>query len=191
MVTSSSQDHVDDLKKKVKKVLEDDEDLPPAQIIPRRIKVWKTKGRKIINKDTSKNVAEILKNIDTSDSDIIEIVGELDRLADLGLSDNQVLLAHCLVRHAFYSSCVLILGIAVKLSGDNPVRDRITSNLSLEYVDIFLKAHAKGKFTDDDLQLNHVRVEGNKVPKFVQKYEEMLGRKRKVIGEVRCFRILS
>ena len=65
------------------------------------------------------------------------------------------------------------------------------SDLNLDYEDIFLKAHAKGEFTDDDFDLNYVMVEDSEVPKFVREYEEMLGRKRKVIDDVRRFRILS
>lgn len=77
------------------------------------------------------------------------------------------------------------------LNGDDPLGDPITSNLDLAYKDIFLYAHNKGKFTAEDFDLNDVIMDDNsKVPEFVQKLEEMMGRKRKVPDNVSCFSYL-
>ena len=91
-VNISRHDLVEDFKNKVKKVVEDDPNLP-AHVVARSLQVWKTKGTKIINKNTLKQLATILRSIDTDDEDTIERVSEFDGLADLELSDNQVLLA--------------------------------------------------------------------------------------------------
>ncbi|KAF8468574.1 kinase-like domain-containing protein [Russula ochroleuca] len=74
------------------------------------------------------------------------------------------------------------------LNGDDPLGDPITSNLDLAYKDIFLHAHNKGKFTAEDFDLNNVIMDDNsKVPEFVQKHEEMMGRKRKVPDNLPTF----
>ena len=71
------------------------------------------------------------------------------------------------------------------LNGDDPLGDPITSNLDPAYKEIFLYAHIKGKFTAEDFDLNSVIMDDNSnVPEFVQKHEDMLGRKRKVPDEV-------
>jgi hypothetical protein len=77
------------------------------------------------------------------------------------------------------------------LNGDDPLGDPITSNLDLAYKDMFLYAHTRGKFTAEDFDLNDVITDDNsKVPEFVRKHEEMLGRRRKVPDNVSYFRFL-
>jgi hypothetical protein len=89
-INISCHDLVEDFKNNLKKVVDDDPDLPDD--VARRLQVWKTKGTKIINKNSFKQLATILRSIDTNDEDTIERVSEFDGLADLELSDNQVLL---------------------------------------------------------------------------------------------------
>jgi hypothetical protein len=65
-----------------------------------RLTVWKTKGA-IINNSTSKQLAEILRGINVNDEDIIEVLDEAKRVADLGLSDVRALSYNYLVCHVF------------------------------------------------------------------------------------------
>ncbi|KAH9064005.1 hypothetical protein EDB87DRAFT_1681132 [Lactarius vividus] len=65
----------------------------------------------------------------------------------------------------------------------NQVGDPVTSQVAREYEHCFLRAHAIGVFTEDDIELNDiVDVADNDVPEFVEKYKQMLGRKRKIRG---------
>ncbi|KAH9077087.1 hypothetical protein EDB83DRAFT_2348119 [Lactarius deliciosus] len=63
---------------------------------------------------------------------------------------------------------------------DQPGTSRIPTAVDQEYEDCFLQAHTKGKFTEDDIELNDI-VDANDgdVPK---KYKRTLGRKRKIRG---------
>jgi hypothetical protein len=84
-VNTSGHNLIDDLKKEVKK--ERQIDLAAADLT-----IWKTKGTKIIDKTTLNRLAEILMGIKVDDKDTIEMVSEMDELADLRLSKTQVLL---------------------------------------------------------------------------------------------------
>jgi hypothetical protein len=186
-VNTTVQDNIGELREKaLKKLLRTDLAAPS-------LTVWKTKGTKIIDETTFERTEEILRSIDVDDNDTIEEVRSMAKVANLGLSNGQHLLmrlpgASCV---STAIGCFLILGIAVTSSEDGALGDPITSKLNTAYKDLFLYAHTKGKFIEDDFHLNDVMVENSRVPEFVQKYEEMLCRKRKVPDEVRSFCILS
>jgi hypothetical protein len=187
-VNTAAQDNINDLKEKtIKKLQSVRTDLSAAYL-----SVWKTKGSKIIETTNVKRVNEILKSIDIEDEDTIEELDEGDQVVSLGLSNRQVLLMQpCGTSSCSTATgCVLILGIAVTTNEDGTLEAPIKFNLNLEYKDMFLHAHVKGDFIDDDFDSNDVATDDGEVPEFVQKYQEMLGRKRKVPDNVSCFQYL-
>ena len=182
-VITGVQDEIEDLKEKAIKKSGIDATVT-------FVSVWR--GTVIIDETaTPERLAELLRNVKDEVTEVVETV----KVASLGLSNGQVLLMQVMRRRgtscvstAF--GCVLILGIAVTPGEDDALGDPITSNLNPAYKDSFLYAQTKGKFVDRDFVSNDLMVENGEVPEFIRKYEEMLGRKRKVLDDVRCFRIV-
>jgi hypothetical protein len=54
--------------------------------------VWKPMGEMVINKSTSKRMAEILRSINANSQDAIQELEDDDSVADLGLSGGETLL---------------------------------------------------------------------------------------------------
>ena len=184
-VNTTAQDTVFDLKEKAIKVSR-------KKIVVMDTFMWKTKGTMVIDPETTpKRLEEILRNINVRDKNTIEQVLEIVKVKSLALSSGQVLL----MQVPGTSSCtyttigyVLTLGIG---DGERDANGATTSDLDPAYKDTILHALTKGKFIEGDFSANYVADETSEVPEFVRKYEEMLGRKRKVLVDVRCFRILS
>jgi hypothetical protein len=87
-VNTSGHNLVVDLKEEVKK----ERQIDLVHVDAAHLTIWKTKGTKIIDKTTLNRLAEILRSIKVDDKDTIEMVSEMDELADLRLSKTQVLL---------------------------------------------------------------------------------------------------
>jgi hypothetical protein len=89
--TSLIDDDVCELKDKI--TAEKLEIFSHYHIYPDYLTLWQTKGKLLINNSSSAEcLEEILKNIDADDEDTIWKPGEYDAVADLQLSDDQVLL---------------------------------------------------------------------------------------------------
>ncbi|KAH9063641.1 hypothetical protein EDB87DRAFT_137718 [Lactarius vividus] len=86
----SDHDNINTLKKKVKE--EKPEALSRAHVDPSDLTVWKTKGSMAIDESNFGRLAEILGSIDVDNEDTIEKLSEVERVANLGLSDTQTLL---------------------------------------------------------------------------------------------------
>ncbi|KAH9080337.1 hypothetical protein EDB83DRAFT_2338837, partial [Lactarius deliciosus] len=170
-VDSTGDSTIEDLKKKAK-----EERLGPsrADILPADLTVWRCIDPTTTFSDEDLD-PQILKN-QISEACSNKRVKELNvraRVAKLNISENEILV--------------------VKLPGQPVVTsDQVGSPIILqvdpEYEHCFLKAHSKGGFTFDDIRLNDI-VDANArhAPEFVKKYKQMLGRKRKVADNVRCF----
>ncbi len=88
-VRTSSEDDIDDLKDKVKVKLHP----RLTHVSSMDLTVWKTKGEMIINEaEVKERLVEILGNIDVDNEDTIEMLRPGEQVADLGLTDDQVLL---------------------------------------------------------------------------------------------------
>ncbi|KAH9995503.1 hypothetical protein BJV77DRAFT_222440 [Russula vinacea] len=166
-VITAAQDEIEDLKEKAIKK-------SGIDVTVTFVSVW-TSTLIIDETVTPERLAELLRNVKDEATEVHETV----KVAGLGLTNGQVLLMQVMRRHALALSEIDALG------------DPITSSLNPAYKDSILYAHTKGKFIDSDFVSNDVVVENDEVPEFVRKYEEMLSRKRKVLDNVRCFRILS
>ncbi len=185
-VRTSSKDDIDDLRDKVKVKVH------PCltHVSSVDLTVWKTKGEMIINKaEVEERLVEILGNIDVDNEDTIEKLRPGEQVADLGLTDDQVLLVQLpgTSRISTVVRCVLRQAIAVTSNKDSPLEDPI--KVDRKYEDLFLRANTKGLFTEDDIDLNDIK-RAHEVPEFVRQHEEMLGRKRKLGDDVGHFRIL-
>jgi hypothetical protein len=187
-VNTTVRDTVWDLKEKAIKV-------SGMHFLAVKASMWKTKDTNVINTETTfERTEEILRSINVDDKDTIERVNESSRVTSLGLSDDQVLLTQLIgTSSCTYTAigCVLILGIGATSSEDDAIGPAVTSKLNPVYKDATLHAHGRGNFIEADFSSNYVKDETGQVPEFVRKYEEMLGRKRKVLIDVRCFRIIS
>ncbi len=185
-VQPSSNDYIDDLKDQVKVKLH-----PSLNHVPSaRLTVWKMKGEMIINRaDVEERLVEILGNINFDNEDTIEMLDPWEQVADLGLTDGQVLLVQLpgTSRISTVVRCVLRQAIAVTSNKDSPLGNPI--KVDRKYEDLFLRANTKGHFTEDDINLNDIEC-AYEVPKFVSQHEKMLGRKRKLGDDVGHFRIL-
>ncbi|KAI9459836.1 hypothetical protein BJY52DRAFT_1264037 [Lactarius psammicola] len=125
----------------------------------------------INNANIEERSAEILRSINVDDKDTIEELGASEVVADLELSDGQIL---------------LIRMPATTPNRVNIIKNPIRSKVDQEYQVLFLHAHTKGRFTEDDFFRNQVAdVNEGKVPEFVEKYEKMLGQKRRVTSDMR------
>ena len=99
-----------------------------------------------------------------------------DKVADLGLLHRQTLLVQ-LPGTSRFSAIVGRVLIQV-IAEDNPVGALITKDVDPEYKYCFLKAHTKGDFTEDDVELNDISdADNDQAPKFVKDHEDILSRK--------------
>ena len=188
-VDTTPNDLIYHLKKKVK----EENQIILAHVDTDDLTVWKTKGEMTINNaNIEERSAEILRTINVDDKDTIEELGASEVVADLELSDGQILLIRMpgMSRISTTVGCVLIRAIATTPNQVNIIRNPIRSKVDQEYQVFFLHAHTKGRFTEDDFFRNQVAdVNEGKVPEFVEKYEKMLGQKRRVTSDVSYFHI--
>lgn len=143
--------------------------------------MWKTKGEKIINLSTLDNLKNILEGIEIHDKDTIQMFGDEVKVMDLGLSYGQILLIQLGSTSHFLTTigCFLIQVIGV-VTEDISVGNPVMNVVDPEYFLRFLKAHAR-VFTEDDVKLNGISDTSEvNVPSFVNRYEELLNRKRTV-----------
>jgi hypothetical protein len=89
-VRTTPNDELSDLKEKVKELIP--HLLSRFAIDVAELVVWKPMGEMVINKSTSKRMAEILRAINVNGQDTIEELEEDDLMADLGLSGGETLL---------------------------------------------------------------------------------------------------
>jgi hypothetical protein len=164
--------------------------------------MWKTKGEMIIKILPPSRLTEILENINVDDEDTIEQLGDEAKVVDLGLSVGQTLLVKLAGTSRISNivgrshSCRLQdipTGPPIASNVDQGDRPRITFKVDPEIAHCFLQAESKGSFTENDIQLNNIVEDKNlmEAPKFVKDYEELLGRKRTLAPNVRCFCTLS
>ncbi|KAH9064015.1 hypothetical protein EDB87DRAFT_91654 [Lactarius vividus] len=79
-----------------------------------------------------------------------------------------------------------ILFVKLPVVTSDEVGDPITSQVVREYEHCFLQAHSKGNFMEEDIEFNEiVDVNDRDAPEFVEKYKQMLGRRRKVADNMR------
>ncbi|KAH9064008.1 hypothetical protein EDB87DRAFT_1575297 [Lactarius vividus] len=162
-IDSTSDSTIHDLKKRVK-----EEEVPT--ILPHQLTVWRCMD------PTTSFDDEDLENLGRQVSEVfsrksVKMLGGRRAMAELNISKNEILF--------------------VMLPGQpdiawNQVGDPVTSQVAREYEHCFLRAHATGGFTEEDIELNDiVDVVDNDVPEFVEKYKQILGRKRKVANNIR------
>ncbi|KAH9164869.1 hypothetical protein EDB89DRAFT_2014754 [Lactarius sanguifluus] len=156
-----------DLKMKVKEKWKVD----LAHVDAECLTVWKLKGKNIINSSNSsiKCLAEILGNINIDDKDTVEELNTSVKAADLVLPPDETLLVRV---------------PAVVSNEDHSLRvgDPVASKVGSKYKDCFLLMHIRGDFIEEDMNSNDI-VAAYIVPDFVKKYEEILGRKRKLADD--------
>ncbi|KAH9176203.1 hypothetical protein EDB89DRAFT_2066023 [Lactarius sanguifluus] len=129
------------------------------------LSVWKTKGELVINKVTIKeSLVDILSGINIHNKDTIEELDEDEQVADLELSEGQILLVRLpAISSTNYPS-----------SGES-----LASEVAPKYEDFFIMAETKGEFTEGDFDLNRIKEARQSVPAFVKTHETILARKRK------------
>ncbi|KAI9433728.1 hypothetical protein H4582DRAFT_1984398 [Lactarius indigo] len=88
--SASEDDNINTLKEKVKEEIP--EALSRAHVDPSDLTVWKTKGSMAIDESNFGHLAEILGSIDVDNRDTIEKLSEVEQVANLKLSDTQILL---------------------------------------------------------------------------------------------------
>jgi hypothetical protein len=96
-------DNIHNLKMQVKELWAND----LARVHAAKLSVWKTKGTMIINESTFHVLEDILRKINISDKNTIEELSGCESVADLGLSDGQMLLVQLPVPGASYFSLPL------------------------------------------------------------------------------------
>ncbi|KAH9003908.1 hypothetical protein EDB86DRAFT_2291953 [Lactarius hatsudake] len=162
-VLTSGEEDVETLKEKA---MEKKQNNPAFNYVSASdLSVWKTKGELVINKVTIKeSLADILSGIDVHNKDTIEELDEDEQVADLELSEGQIL---------------LIRLPAISLTKSSSSGDTLTSEVALKYEEFFIIAETKEGFTEGDFDLNRIKEAPQNVPAFVKMRETILARKRK------------
>ncbi|KAF8258395.1 hypothetical protein EI94DRAFT_1140636 [Lactarius quietus] len=172
----------------VKEMWNDDFDIPQIAALT----VWKTKGKKLINKSNLERLADRLGSFGVDDKDTIQVeeLGDEDRVADLGLSVDQTLLVQ-LPGTSHISTIVdfVLIPVITFATQAISIGARVASKVDEEFshFNCLLQAETKGNFMADDIDLNRICPDYGEGPKFVKDYEELLSRKRRVAHNMRPF----
>ncbi|KAH9165661.1 hypothetical protein EDB89DRAFT_2008541 [Lactarius sanguifluus] len=164
-VEYTGDDFVSDLKTKAKEEMPGD----LSHIAPLQLTVWRCidPTTTFDNEDLERQVSEVF-----SSNSVKKLRGR-QAIAELNISTNEILF-------------VKLPGQPVVTS--DQVGSPIISQMDPEYKHCLLYANSKGGFTFEDIELNNiVDAKDRDAPEFVKTYEQMLGRKRKVADNVRCF----
>lgn len=188
LVRHSKKANIYDLKKKVKE--KRPQALSCSLADPSDLTVWRcTDPTTVFNFRDAKILERQVSEVFSSKK--VEQLDSIWKVVELSLLEEETLVVvvpgQTLRRISTVIGGVLIQAVDFTL---NPHGHSITFEVE-EYKDCFVQAHTKGKFTENDIKLNHIEEARQKVPKFIQDCEEMLGRKRKMPQDVRCFVILS
>ncbi|KAH9052031.1 hypothetical protein EDB83DRAFT_2521899 [Lactarius deliciosus] len=165
-VLTSGEEDVETLKAKV---MEKKENNPAFTYVSASgLSVWKTKGELVIDKVTIKeSLGDILFSIDVHNKDTIEELDEEEQVANLELSEGQILL-------------VRLPASAISSTKSPSSGDSLTSEVATKYEEISIIAETKGEFTEGDFDSNRIKEAPQNVPAFVKTHETILARKRKV-----------
>ena len=150
------------------------------------LNMWRCKEKTTFHEETLESqVSEAFSTGKLKQVNVTEVIG------DLKLGRTEVLLVKVpdkLNEPPGASPISTAVGCILIQAEDNQIGRSMKSKMKQEYEHFIIQVNEKGKFREDNIEMNQVVDEYGEVPKFVGDLEEFLARKRKgnfdVVG---CF----